>query len=296
VLPRLVFFTFVLLAIALGSTGSRRKLSSGWGPSGNLSLYTFGAPKISNIPLDLGGHCIPGTRFINEIFSTDGGENTKDLVTWVGISSKHPKMDAVRLGQDGKTIPEKCGWERTEDVDVSVKLHNSSLYSQRISAISSELASVAHVALDNSYVVDVAANVKKVGWGLVGTALRDVDRVSHLMQDPSTLGCMLTFEGTHRAEDWLFNFDIIRGEFCGGWSVHSGFRDILRNMTSTDGWQQNIKPHLSKCRELKVVGHSLGAAMATLFSVCQESQRHGDPDFELFGFPWERATKLSYTN
>lgn len=266
-------------------------------PSGKLKLYTFGAPKISNIPLDFGGYCIPGTRFVNEIFADDGGENTKDVVTWVGISSKHPRMKAVRLGQNGRTITEQCGWERDEDVDVSVSLHNATIYSNKIAGMSSELRDVAHVGLDNSYTLNAARNVKNAGWGLVATAVRPAspdDRVSHLMQDPHTLKCMLTFEGTHNPEDWLYNLNIWRGDFCGGHSVHGGFRDILRNMTSTDDWQQKIKPQLSKCSDLTVVGHSLGAAMATLYSVCQETQAHGDPDFDLMGFSWGRGQRLSY--
>merc|ERR1719215_227221 len=107
------------------------------------------------------------------------------------------------------------------------------------------------------------------------------DQVSYLVQDPETLDCMHTFQSTKSAEDWVADGQTQPSPFCGLPSaVHMGFRDHLRLMFRSDEYQFGIRERLPLCRNVYVIGHSLGGAMAELFSACVNNAPPADLDVE----------------
>lgn len=245
---------------------------------------------------------MPGLRMENEDFSSSPWSlSSRDIVPWLGFMS-FPKMATLVLGQNGKTRTEGCDWGgRWKPTKTSIDLHDKAKYIARASAVSSTLAAVAGVGLLHSYNTDieyVARDVRGRGWGLVNSAVvpspSGGSEVSHLMQNPSTLVCMLTFEGTDSTEDWVNNIDYTEAEFCGFQGVHKGFQQSLRNMVESEAFQANIRPQLSKCKEVQVLGHSLGGAMASLFASCAATAPLGNEAYEFVGWTPETAVKMPY--
>ena len=141
-------------------------------------------------------------------------------------------------------------------------------------------------------------NMRVVGAAIYRTGtspglMRFGTQVSYLVQDPKTMDCVLTFQGTKDKVDWTQNVRGITRPFCGltgpserccpwrlptCWGtcraepgnsfVHSGFWAELYRMTRNPSWQSNIRSRLPFCRRVSVFGHSLGGAMADLFTAC----------------------------
>lgn len=153
---------------------------------------------------------------------------------------------------------------------------------------------------------EVAAGVREYGWRLVGTGFDDGSgafaggpQVSHLFQDPESLDCILTFQGSDSMQDWFGNIDVVQESFCGlSERVHKGFRDHMRRIIRNPTWQQEVRPHLGRCRNVFATGHSLGGAMATLFTACTAnapSSRSGyDEDYSFIGWQKEAPARLEY--
>lgn len=113
------------------------------------------------------------------------------------------------------------------------------------------------------------------------------------MQDPVSLKCVLTFQGSHESRplDWYDNFRFYSREYCGLPNlVHAGFRDQLRAHVQHEDFEPQIKSKLGKCAEVTVSGHSQGAAMGLLFSACVNSANAGDKDFETV--KWVKETPV----
>merc|ERR1712194_575627 len=105
-----------------------------------------------------------------------------------------------------------CGWWGLTPETPSLALHNIDLYMGRTAARYPRLRDMANVALKSSYNSNdksVADFVRAQGYGLVASAVcancRSVseDEVSHLIQNPRTLDCWLTFEGSGNNNDWI---------------------------------------------------------------------------------------------
>merc|ERR1719499_2247685 len=117
---------------------------------------------------------------------------------------------------------------------------------------------------------DPADYIKPSGWKMVGSSLWD-SKETHLMQHPSTKDCILSFQGTagDRTLDWWDNLRFYDTDFCGLTNmVHGGFRDQLRAIVQGPSFQEEIQSKLPKCRDVTVIGHSLGGALAALYSYC----------------------------
>jgi len=157
----------------------------------------------------------------------------------------------------------------------------------------------------------------RYGWNLAGTAYHPGltgwiggPQVSHLLQNQETLECVLTFQGTQVRRDWYANIAFRPTHFCGmtepdetcwlfgfdtckvrkprGSFAHYGFAENLRKMVQEPQWQETIRANLGKCSAVYTAGHSLGGAVASLFTACTSSNMTKD-DFgyeEDFGHMW----------
>jgi len=273
-----------------------------------IELYTFGAPKLSS------NHkkwprkgCFAGVRAENEVYR-ENGHNVRDIVTWLLASYRHPEMNTLRLFDDPKRSEEKpCGWTRNRDKSaqaskLSEDLHEMELYIDRSMTWGGKVGEVADVALRFSYHENHTKwgpQLRAKGWGLVyNVEIQKLwgKEVSHLMQHPATLECMLTFEGTDRRPEWLGNMNIFPLSFCGfGW-IHAGFRNFLHRITTSGDWQKYIRPNLGYCSKLNVVGHSLGGAMASLFVGCVQSGNKGRKEYENLSIDWKTPKLLDTRN
>merc|ERR1712007_195348 len=126
--------------------------------------------------------------------------------------------------------------------------------------------------------IKASMKVHTPGWILVhyanimGTASvpvgsKDTDKV-FLVQSKKNLNCMLTFSGTEAAIEYLTSLDHLSVSFCGFYPVHRGFTEEIYTITHSQEYQHGIKPKLSKCSSVTVVGHSLCGAIASVFAAC----------------------------
>lgn len=271
---------FVFLTLSGTTLGARvaRSIDS----SDKLEVWTFGAPKISLGSLTFkDGACIPGYRVVNENFD----ENETDMVTWLQMTTKHPKMKTLRLGENS-SMEENCDWKRTGKVSPLISLHDGDVYTERSMTHRGAVAIIADIVFSFSYESDILDGVKERGLELVGSANRGGE-VSHLIQHPPTGECILTFEGSDTIQDWKYNLNLKKTNFCGIGGIHQGFVESLRNILEAESWQDNIRKNLGKCSRLAVVGHSLGGAMAALWAVCAQANRPLNSDYKSLSFPVE---------
>lgn len=174
----------------------------------------------------------------------------------------------------------------------------------------SNLGVVASYEHDPAKVYELA---REHDWRLIesihhpGQRIDGGPQVMHLIQEPNSLECILTFKGSIGVRDWMSNLKFPPKHFCGlvdedetcgpfarcktrgGSFVHGGFRDHLRRITRTAGFQNDIRPKLPQCAKFTLVGHSLGAATAELFAAClskapQPGQFGYDEDYKYINF------------
>jgi len=270
---------------------------------GVKNLYTFGAPGVAGPaladPLSADG-CFPGLRLVNKQ-STWGVDKVDIAPTLLKPTVyAHTRADIGWLYQDDTNTSQECGWWGLTPETVSIELHAIATYVTRTVEKYPHLGDMAQVALASSYnsnETQVAEYVRSKGYGLVASAVcTEKDEVAHLIQNPETLDCWLTFEGSDSTNDWLNNLKLFRREFCGlPQEVHTGFRNSTMAMVLAPSFQQQLRPKLGHCNNVEVLGHSLGGAIAALFAACAHSQvqpgQEGYFEFQQISFE-KKETKL----
>jgi len=297
-------------------------------------VFNFGAPGSASPGLQNqrgSDPCFPGLR----VYQSEPGSlwgKWLDVVTAVANAASfwHPWVPSLEMDVTSETRAWDfgCNLERTFQPDSissgSSALHSAELYIEQLTATKRDpwYTNMTIFSARKSYMEDpaeVAEHIKAFGWGLVGSAsdaggsVYGGAQITHLVQQPDTLECTITFQGTTYIQDWLTNFGISAESFCGltyedeycgsgpgtcttrrprGSFVHSGFKERLMTIVKTPDFQNNIRPKLSSCSRVYAVGHSLGGAMAELFTAC--NSRAPKPDeFGYEDYQWMAWTKGS---
>merc|ERR1719343_179337 len=307
----------LLLEVASSFRVKSKKQGSGGEGTGVGALWTFGCPHVSAPALlnpQRADGCFDGYRVVNIDYEPISDD--MDAVTMLlnPTNYRHVKQGTVKLIAEewfglGEYPPlvYQCGWEEDGSFAPSVQEHFQNGYLQRASIVPDSqvpnLARVANLSLMNSYnnnVGEVANNVRSQGWGLVDSAVISTGFLifggtepSHLMQDPASLRCLLTFEGSDDAKDFIDDARVIRVPFCGlQQTVHSGFKAVVLEMVGSSEFQTKIRPQLQFCNKVDVMGHSLGGATAALFAACASNPlQPGDEGYDEYQlFSWAPAT------
>lgn len=277
-------------------------------------VYSFGSPGPTSPRLQHQRNAdgvIPGIRTWQKCCG--GWEDIVPVVTGA-VGLWHPLM-AGEIIEDSQTpwrfepSNTSSGWPST--IWASPWLHLQEGY-QRVTAQRTDCQEWNNYQLLStsvSYSNDIgwaAWRSRQLGWPQVAWANYDrpdggIGGTQHmfLMQNPNSLECVLTFQGTIDADDWWANFQFSADRFCGlveedencdatfgtcsvrkprGAFAHWGFAEHLRNIVRTDQFQTNIRPKLGKCSSVYATGHSLGGSAAALFAACV-SQRLQPGDF-----------------
>jgi len=214
----------------------------------------------------------------------------------------HTRADIGFLYEKDNKISKECGWWGLTPEKPSIDLHKIDTYVTRTAETYPHLGDMAQIALKSSYnpnVTEVADLARSKGYGLVASAVCEVAgqvEVAHLIQNPETLDCWLTFEGSDNSNDWLNNIKVFRTDFCGlPQKVHTGFRNQTMTMVLEPSFQTDVRPKLGHCNNVEVLGHSLGGAIAGLFAACAHSPvqpgQQGYLDFQQISFE-KKETKL----
>jgi len=257
-------------------------------------LYTWGAPSVLDdqwLQDPRTGGCWEGLRIVNINTDTPSWFDWDiDVVSTIAnqVGYWHAKQDQVFLSNASMTINYNCGVERSEWGRFSSDLHSTSLYEARSDLLSGEARTLTKYFIGASYdrAADAANYIAPTGYKVVGSAEWD-DKETHLYQHPSSKNCILSWQGTtaERVLDWWDNLRFYDVDFCGaGENVHGGFVDQLRTILDTQSFQSNIQSKLPKCNELTVVGHSLGGALAAIYSYCLNKGSAGGSDYDRVKF------------
>jgi len=296
----------------------KREVVSKEGEDGQVSLlYTYGCPSVAKPhmrnPRRADG-CFPGRRFWASnhdasLFGNDEVDIVPPLPNIVGY--RHPTMEGVDLDVGtGTQQVSRCSEQENAGPPGVIRsyLHAAATYSTEASKLDRVAKYVSQVGLDVSYKrneTEAAMHVSRLGWGLVHTAFHDGGLVggpqaSHLVQHPQTLECIVTFQGTDSTADWLADAQAISLPFCGLESeVHRGFRNHLRRIVKSSVFQERILPYLGSCSKVIATGHSLGGAMATLFTACMaqapaRGTKGWNDDYQYMWWKQQRASRLPY--
>lgn len=283
-MPSTISAVVALLTLVSDSQGVRRtqKVSADAETTSSSfvsGVYTFGAPGQSTTAFRNGRRSdgiFDGVRQWN----FDGNRVDPVPMITVPIGYNHPTINALA---QGPSTDENFNHTQTMSPRFgipSVALHELSECLTRFTRVyrSGLIHDIAQVGAKNSYVWNFNQmwnNLAGTGWelrslawhsgGVYGVGGR---QVSHLLRNGGG-DCILTFQGTNEDEDWQANMDFGRDNFCGlPGQVHRGFRDHLRRMVHSNDFQSFTKPEMARCTRVYVTGHSLGGAMASMFSAC----------------------------
>jgi len=296
-----------------------------WGSPGTVDyLYTFAAPGPTSPAVQHQTNedgIFPGMRTW-----TRNGLGAVDIVPSITstVFLWHPVMDAQSICKGREAVLYNATEQRNDTMRLPTQLTQSILLHMPWEYWDVEEVrarkwgcqawyNYSMFSLNISYVPQLGFAARLAGtygWNLVGSAYYDGTggviggpQVSHLMQNPDTLECVLTFQGTQNYADWFANVAIQPTSFCGltdedeecgifktdacksrrprGAFAHWGFADTIRRMTRVPDFQNKIHANLGKCNGVYVTGHSLGGAIATLFSACVSRQlQPGDYGYE----------------
>lgn len=295
------------------------------------AFYTFGGPAVASPGLQYpmgSSPCFPGLRVVAARKANSVLYQQVDPIPLLAgvFGYEHTAIQAAKIFINDNASDIKwanCGesWPEPQTQIIDPLLHIRSLVyvneALKFPNLGDVVLGVIRIALNIANMKDqqeAADTIRPHGWNLVDTASVDdpiwllSDSISHLMQEPVTKSCMLTFRGSRSVEDWYYNVQIPKTHFCGfvdvdeecqdnatcatrrtrGSFVHKGFRDHLRQLVASEDWQTKIRPHLSGCSEVIAVGHSLGGAAAMLFGACAamdlKSGEYGYEDYEQIGW------------
>lgn len=281
--------------------------------------------------------CFPGVRAWNAAARVEDYIWTVDAAAMVtgAVGYEHSMMSTLELDisqpdvRDIRFLETACA-TKTQHTPAAVPeptLHMKTTYSRNSRMKGGFYANVSDAAGVQSYFFDqgfVRERAKAFGWRLVNSAYHDGNildggpQVSHLMQNPDSLECLITFQGSESIQDWISNAMIVKAHFCGfadedescgltekctmrkagGAFVHKGFRDHFRRMVGDPTWQERVRPLLPSCAKVHVGGHSLGGAMSELLAACAsrapEAGSYGFEDFDLISWVPTQPQRLSY--
>jgi len=274
-------------------------------------LVTVGAPAGSDpgmpYPRTSDG-CFPGLRIVAArelIWGQQQVDIVPPLTTPLGFAHPHMRAAKIFIGSDRIDFA-SCGEEfDSPAIEIpSGQLHNEEeVYFPETPKY--DLGSLANLAAKVSLPQSTSSNPEEVnqairpyGWHLVASAF-DGNSMSHLMQNPSSLECFLTFRGSKSFQDWTGNLQIRKVDFCGlPQKVHNGFRNNLKGIVASADWQQKIRPALPACSKVYAVGHSLGGITAQFLAACAAqapvSGQKGYEDYALIGWTRGVARVLTY--
>jgi len=231
----------------------------------------------------------------------------------VGLS--HPVMDALAVDVGGGGAPEflassgsgsLAAWP-VEDLSFWINGHEIrtyirylKAYAQPFNVRSYQMAVLASAVYPNRNptLADVAGAAGVVGWNVVARSkpaplMGEIDSVKEvivadqatLFQEPTSLACAIAFVGTHDITQWVVDLNFVSSEYCGINGVHEGFRNQLQRVTNAPDFSASLQPALASCKDLYVVGHSLGAAQAELYAACiQRAPKMGEAGWEDYQF------------
>lgn len=283
-------------------------------------LFTFGAPGVASPgiknPRSSDG-CFPGIRSWSwwQAGFPSYGSAIDTVVPIAGlVGFRHNWMEGAELDISKKRVRyNDCNERLTREPRGSTQawLHDGDIYVDAVRPINNDAVLNMTIlstkfSYDQNPQQEVAAGVREFGWRLVGTGFEDGSggvvggsQVSHLFQQPQSLECLVTFQGSSSLGDWFANLDASKTSFCGLSSrVHRGFRDHMRRMVRASSWQREVRPNLGRCSKVYVAGHSLGGAMASLFTACAASApSSGDgfsEDYSFIGWQKQSPARLAY--
>jgi len=107
-----------------------------------------------------------------------------------------------------------------------------------------------------------------LGGGLLNE-LTGEDTVT-LFQAKNSTECALVFEGTDNAFEAITSVKQWAATFC-GLPVFAGHRNELSHIFSNDAKVQDLNQKLGMCSSVTVTGHSLGGAVAHVYTACINS-------------------------
>lgn len=297
--------SILCVLITLGTALRKRRGSHKVGSVGTVdSLWAYGGPEVGkSAPLTSFGGCFKGQRVV--ITDGEGSKKGVDLVSVVArkVGYYPAEMNLVEVEKQSRTRKDAtCSSDlmREPQGRGKMELHDIPLYYEllKVTGEDSRQLDYAHFALFTAAVKDKAdarIDVQNRGWQLVGTANHEGGvilggpQVAHLIQHPSTLDCVLTFQYTMTRADWWNNLAIVSKSFCGrAEKVHGGLANALKLTVNSTEWQANIRPNLKYCAKVISVGHSQGAAQAELFAACVNQNPNNDGSYN--SIKWTRAT------
>lgn len=230
--------------------------------------------------------CFKGYRFVaKDTFSNDMVPQLMKVIWW------HPAMETVYVDWKGRVTSEACGVDRVTLRFPSIHDHLSSGYMERLSNFTDAIdATVNGLSISYESNATIIEDTLQAAWVLVGTAVLSTrgSDIANLVQHRDTGNCMLTFSGSDDVADWTQTNAAVRPEaFCSleGW-YHNGFAAELMNMVQSDEYVANIKPRLSDCTKITVLGHSMGGALAALFAACANNEAVASADGQFMALKW----------